>query len=177
MITLERISDITSCEYAFAEELLTTAFPRDEYRDLPEQRHNTTADPRFHLMIARDNDTLIGFISYWELGEYCYVEHFATLPSMRSKGYGKAILDNLRKVAPRIVLEAEEPVDEITARRVEFYRRNGFAACPLPYKQPPYRSGDNTLPMRLLFYGCPADEANFICAKEIIYSEIYNYKE
>lgn len=177
MITLTRITDTTSSEYRFTEELLTATFPREEYRPLHEQRNNTASNSAFHLMLASKEGEPVGFISYWKLHEFCYVEHLATLPALRGGGIGGAIVEQLKKIADKIVLEAEEPIDELTTRRIEFYRRAGFEVCPLPYTQPPYREGDGTLPMRLLFHGCPASSDNFTRAKELIYRNIYNYKE
>ena len=177
MIELTRITETDCREYGFTEKLLTATFPHDEYRDLAEQRANVTGKQEFHLMLARYNGEPVGFISYWKLREFFYVEHLATLPDIRGKGHGKAILERLQEIATKIVLEVEEPVDEITTRRVGFYRRAGFEMCRQPYLQPPYRAGDGPLPMRLMFYGCPADEAHYARAKENIYNHIYNYKE
>lgn len=178
MITLQRINNPQSSEYTFTEELLTATFPHDEYRELREQRNNCKNEQRFHLMVARTGDgEAAGFISYWQLGEFCYVEHLATLPSLRGQGIGKKIIEKLQQVADKIVLEVEEPVDEMTTRRIGFYQRAGFELCPLPYDQPPYRKGDGMLPMRLMFCGCAADEENFSKAKALIYDNIYNYKE
>ena len=177
MIELKQITDTASCEYRFTEELLTATFPREEYRPLHEQRNNAASNSAFHLMLACKGGQPVGFISYWELGEFCYVEHLATLPTLRGGGIGRAIVEQLKKIADKIVLEAEEPIDELTTRRIEFYRRAGFEVCPLPYTQPPYRKGDGSLPMRLLFHGCPANSDNFARAKEVIYRNIYNYEE
>lgn len=177
MIILTRITDFTSCEYRFIEELLIATFPREEYRDLHEQRNNVATKREFHLMLAYRGKEPIGFISYWELGEFCYVEHLATLPSVRGCGMGREILEQLKGITEKIVLEVEEPVDELTIRRINFYRRAGFNVCPLPYEQPPYRAGDGKLPMRLMFHGCPADKEHFTGAKELIYKQVYNYKE
>lgn len=177
MITLTRITDTASSEYRFTEELLTATFPREEYRDLHEQRSNTATNRQFHLMLANRGNEPIGFISYWQLQEFCYVEHLATLPSVRGCGMGREILEQLKRTTEKIVLEVEEPIDELATRRINFYRRAGFNVCPLPYEQPPYRTGDGTLPMRLMFYGCPADKEHFTRAKELIYKYVYNYKE
>lgn len=177
MIKLTRITDTATSEYRFIEDLLTATFPRDEYRELSEQRHNTAACKDFHLMLASCDGKNIGFISYWQLGEFHYVEHLATTPAVRGKGYGKIILEQLQQIATKIVLEVEEPTNEISTRRIAFYQRAGFEICSLPYIQPPYRKGDGTLPMRLMFCGSPADKENFTKAKNLIYNRIYNYKE
>ena len=174
MITLTRITNTESDAYRFTEELLTTAFPRDEYRDLAEQRANVTGKEHFNLMLASYNGEPVGFISYWNLGTFCYVEHLATLPALRGKGYGKSILEQLQKTAEKIVLEVEEPSDELSARRIAFYRRAGFELCSTPYQQPPYRKSDSYLPMYLMFHGWAADDTNYNTAKQAIYKNIYN---
>lgn len=177
MITLKRITDTNSDEYRFTEELLTTTFPREEYRELDEQRNNTATKQQFHLMIAYKEEQAVGFISYWTLNNFCYVEHFATLHSLRGNGFGRAILEQVKQHNEKIVLEVEEPINDITTRRINFYCRSGFELCHIPYLQPPYRKGDEALPMRLMFNGCPANEDNYKKAKKIIYSNIYNCKE
>lgn len=177
MITLTRITAPDSEAYRFTEELLTATFPRDEYRDLDEQRANVALKENFHLMLACHNNAPVGFVSYWELGEMCYIEHLATLPSVRGKGHGKAIIEEIQKIAGNIVLEVEEPTDETTTRRIGFYRRVGFSLCAIPYTQPPYRKGGNTLPMLLMFCGQECNRENYEKAKKAIYSNIYNYKE
>ena len=74
----------------------------------------------------------------------------------------------------KIVLEVEEPSDELSARRIAFYRRAGFELCSTPYQQPPYRKGDSYLPMYLMFHGWAADDTNYNTAKQAIYKNIYN---
>lgn len=174
MITLTRITESESEEYRFSEELLTTAFPRDEYRPLAEQRKNCAEKTEFHLLLARDEGTKVGFVSFWELEGICYIEHLATLPALRGKGYGKEILEQLKKTAHKIVLEVEEPVDEISTRRIGFYRRCGFRLCEIPYTQPPYRKNGNALPMLLMFHGCDVTEEFFEKIKNNIHKKIYN---
>ncbi|MBQ8269613.1 MAG: GNAT family N-acetyltransferase [Bacteroidaceae bacterium] len=177
MITLTRITNPDSTAYRKAEELLTATFPRDEYRDLAEQRANVAGKENFHFMQAYCNGEFIGLASYWLLDAFCYIEHLATLPAQRGKGHGKRILEQLQEEHHRIVLEVEEPIDEITTRRIDFYRRAGFTLCNIPYTQPPYRKGGNSLPMLLMFHGWEADRINYERAKESIYRNIYNLKE
>ena len=176
MITLTRITTPDSPAYRKIEELLTATFPRDEYRDLAEQRANVAGRENFHLLQACCNGKFIGFVSYWQLEGFCYIEHLAILPEVRGKGYGKFILEQLQKCLHKIVLEVEEPVDETTTRRIAFYRRAGFTLCNIPYTQPPYHKGGNALPMLLMFHGWEPDSNNYEKAKNSIYKNIYNYK-
>ncbi len=174
MTTLTRITNPQSNGYRFTEKLLTETFPIDEYRDLAEQHNNVACKKNFHLMLACHKGEPVGFVSFWDLGGFCYVEHLATLPALRGKGHGKRIIEQLQENAHKLVLEVEEPCDELSARRIGFYRRVGFELCNTPYTQPSYRKGGNTVPMLLMFYGWAADTANYETAKQVIYKNIYN---
>lgn len=69
-------------------------------------------------------------ITVWELNGFRYVEHLATSPAIRNKGYGKLIMEALKKkFSGIIILEVERPEDEISKRRIEFYKRCGFSLC------------------------------------------------
>lgn len=172
MLTLTRIKETESCEYSFTEQLLTTSFPINEYRDLHKQQENTRLEDSFHLLIAKENGKPIGFISYWSFEDFCYVEHFATDSKLRNKGYGKAIMKELQKQQPTIVLEVEMPENELAERRINFYRRLGFILCEKSYVQPPYRRDDKELPMMLMSCNCNMEE-KFDKVKQLIHRKVY----
>ena len=73
-----------------------------------------------------------------------------------------------------IVLEAEEPTDDITRRRIGFYQRQGFVLQDVPYQQPPYRSGDEWFPMKLMTLREKDFLAQYNRVKNAIYKEAYN---
>ena len=52
-----------------------------------------------------------------------------------------------------IALEVEIPEEEMAKRRINFYQRQGFSLWEKPYQQPPYKTGDNYLPMLIMAYG------------------------
>lgn len=74
-----------------------------------------------------ENDKLAGFFIYWDLDDSYYIHFIAIFPEMRNHKIGQQILDwvteNLKKP---VFLEVEIPFDEITERRLNFYKRNGF---------------------------------------------------
>ncbi len=79
-----------------------------------------------------DNDTFIGFTYDYVLGDMVYLGYFATVPSVRGKGYGKQILDAFRSfnIGKKIFLLVESLDSnasniEMRRRRVNFYLRNG----------------------------------------------------
>lgn len=72
-------------------------------------------------------------ISYWTMGDFYYIEHFAIDPSLRNGGYGKRVLEMIKKqLKGPIVLEVEEPNDEMSTRRIHFYKRLEFTLHKKP---------------------------------------------
>jgi ribosomal protein S18 acetylase RimI-like enzyme len=173
-ITLQRITDIAGADYAFAEQLLTDSFPCEERRDLDVWRCYTRSKSIFHNMLVRDADKRVAIITYWHFGFFCYVEHFAVSAALRSRGYGRRILSVLQaQLSPLpIVLEAELPDAELSCRRIEFYRRNGFTILPVDYYQPPYRSSDASIPMHLMANASLSEE-QIAAVRRYIYKDVY----
>lgn len=177
MIRLQRISTADGFLYEYMEQLMTATFPPEEYRPLEELRQYTNK-PNFHNNIIFHHDTPVGFITYWDFDKFYYAEHFAIDPAQRNGGHGKKVLSHLCKLLQRpIVLEVEMPEEEIAQRRINFYKRQGFVLWEKAYQQPPYRPGDNYLPMLLMAYGDLECERDFETVKDHIYKEAYNVKK
>lgn len=177
MIRLQRITTADTALYSFMENLMTASFPSEEYRSLDELRRYTDLKNHFHNNIIFHNDTPVGLITYWDFGHFYYVEHFAIDPTQRNGGHGKNVLSHLGQLLKYpIILEVEEPTEEMAQRRINFYQRHGFTLWEKPYQQPPYKSGDGYLPMLLMAYGDLNCEKDFDTVKEHIYREVYNVK-
>lgn len=93
MIRLQRISTADGFLYEYMEQLITAAFPPEEYRPLEELRLYTDNKPHFYNNIIFHHDTPVGFITYWDFGKFYYVEHFAVDPAQRNGGHGKNVLN------------------------------------------------------------------------------------
>lgn len=150
-----QISDIktTHPRYNFVESLLHSAFPVEERRDDAQQRKYTNHNPKFHCGLLTESGTPIGLITYWDFTDFVYIEHLAIHESMRNTGYGgQALKEFMHQINRPVVLEVEMPriKGDITHRRIAFYRRHGFSLRKMAYKQPPYREGDEWLPMKLM---------------------------
>ncbi|MDR2010892.1 MAG: GNAT family N-acetyltransferase [Bacteroidales bacterium] len=90
---------------------------------------NLIDNARFmHFNAIYENDELAGFFIYWDLEDAYYIHFIAVRPEMRNRKIGQQVLDwtaaNLHKP---VFLESEIPYDEITTRRLNFYKRNGFS--------------------------------------------------
>ncbi len=75
-----------------------------------------------------------------------------------------------------VVLEVEMPTDALSKRRIGFYERLGFVLDHHTYFQPPYRSGEAFLEMRLMTYGELNLERSFERLKAILYQNVYKVK-
>lgn len=180
MLTLTKIQTNHSL-YNFVEGLLHQSFPVDERRDDDVQRYNTDHNPAFNCYLITDeegeNETAIGLITVWELNGFRYVEHLATSPKVRNKGYGKRIMETLKDEFPgTIILEVERPKDEMSIRRIEFYKRCGFSLCLQDYIQPPYRKGGNNLPLYLMYSGTASIDEQYPEIRDEIYRKVYDVK-
>lgn len=165
-------------QYGFVENLLHESFPVEERRDDDMQRYNTDNNPSFTPYLITDDEVNIGLITLWKLDGFYYVEHLATSPDVRNKGYGKAIMQALQRdfSDARIVLEVELPEDGMSKRRIGFYERNGFKVCTKPYVQPPYRAGGTPIPMHIMYSGDGAIDDVFDTIKSEMYSKVYSVK-
>lgn len=164
----------TDSEYKFVEDLLHEAFPIDERRDDDVQRSNTDHNPLFTAYLITDKDLKIGLITLWKLNGFYYVEHLATSPGVRNKGYGKEIIQTiLKEFHSRIVLEVELPENELSRRRIGFYERNGFTLCRKSYLQPPYRKSSRPIPMYIMYSGTESIDGIFNEIKSEIYDKVY----
>lgn len=174
MISFQQISTSDIQLYKFMEELLTVAFPPEEYRELENLREYTDRVDNFHNNIIFDDETPVGFLTYWEFDSFYYIEHFAINPSLRNGGYGKRTLEHLLGIVKLpVVLEVEHPIEETAKRRISFYQRQGFRLWSNDYKQPPYRPGDTYLPMYLMVYGELSSEKDYQVIKEKLYDKVY----
>ena len=173
MIKIQRIQ--TSHEhYPFVEALMQAAFPPQERRDADLQREYTDRKTCFHCHVLLEKDTPIGLLTLWKLEDFHYIEHFAIHEQYRNKGYGQQVLSLIKEeIKGMIVLEAEEPTDDITRRRIGFYQRQGFVLQETPYLQPPYRKNDRWFPMKLMTLNAEDFNSQFKRVRDTIYQEVY----
>lgn len=142
--------------------LYCESFPSDERRDYPDAAALSAFmeknKHRFYIRTIVVDDSLAGFITYWDFGTFGYVEHLAVSPSLRCEGLGSLLLADLLDDMPRLILEVErpddDPDDKARSRRIRFYRRHEFKLHPeVEYLQPPYAAGKAPLPMLLATSG------------------------
>lgn len=136
------------------------AFPPEERRDYASadelRDFIRSHGDMFAIMASYSGDTPIGFLSYWRLPDYVYVEHAVIRPDYRCKGLGRRLFEALIATeGDKLLLEVEpEGSTPDATRRIGFYRRLGFNAHPeIDYLQPPYGPGLPSVPLLLMTHG------------------------
>lgn len=155
------------------------AFPDQERRTWEGQRR-AMENPCYQLLIKEEMGTIIAFLGYWDLPSCIFIEHLATTPACRGKGYGKELVEScLYGVEKPVFLEIEPVVPEVplTGRRAAFYERLGFYRNSFPYFQQPLKAGDDPCPLWVMSYGKPYTQEQFQPYKEEIYETVYGVGE
>lgn len=136
--------------YHLFEKLYSISFPIFEQRT-DEQQEKAFTFSNYHLIGYEENETFIGFISYWEFEYYLYIEHFAINQELRGKGYGSEILQLfIRSTDKIILLEIDPVVDKVSEARLQFYKKCGFYENSYPHVHPPYRDKYRAHPLVVL---------------------------
>ncbi len=133
---------ITDPQDAVLEQLIPLyeeAFPIEERRPLKQIEKMISQKKEMYFNALFSDGDLCGLFVYWDLGEFYYLEHLAVFPEMRNRKIGAQVLDYVAKHLEGIrLLEVEPTTDEMTTRRVAYYRRNGYEILDQNYIQPSY---------------------------------------
>lgn len=157
--------------------LLESAFPITELRTKEDQRA-LLGEEQYFLYGVRKDGGFAAVFATWEIDEFLYIEHFAVKEEYRNSGYGGFLLDTLLEEKGKpMVLEVEEPEDELTRRRIAFYERHGLMYNMYFYLQPPMRKNTAAVPLKLMTKPEKIDEATFERYRKKIHSVVYKYTE
>ncbi|MEG1519397.1 MAG: GNAT family N-acetyltransferase [Clostridia bacterium] len=158
--------------------IMLEAFPSYERRD--EKRQTALFDnEHYNVLAIKSDDKTVGFMSFWDFGDFIYYEHFAVNESARNCGIGKNTLEKLIAISDGrpMIFEVEPPIDEMATRRMNFYKRNGFDDNSFPYCQMPLNPCDKPSPMVVMSKNIKLTAESFEYYKWIIYNKVYEYFE
>ena len=154
------------------EELYYNSFPPEERRSWNSVKSLLKReDIQYKIEVIQQKGKFVGFISSWDFGSFCYVEHFAVESSVRGNGIGAAAISQfVEKAQKGVVLEVESAdCGEMAQRRIGFYNRNGFIAhSDFEYIQPSYGEGLPPVPMLLMSAHFDEDLDISVVAKTIL---------
>ena len=168
---LKRLCEENKHLFEGAIALYESAFPVEERRPKKEQERVMKKEA-YHFDLIMDGDEFLGVMLYWETDTFIFLEHFTTLQSLRGRGYGSKALDLLKAKGKTVILEIEDPVDELTTRRFEFYKRNGFSMTPHYHIQAKYDLGLEDLMLKILSYPTVITTEEYLCFQDYMTKEI-----
>ncbi len=143
------IDNTNNLYFEEAWQLYLDSFPLKERRVLKEQK-DILNDRNYNMTCYRKNDTLIAIAFYWEIDNYTFLEHFAINNNLRGESYGSKILKKFIDDNESIILEIEPVIDEITQRRLNFYKRLNFVLNEYEHYQIPFRKAEVEVDLKLL---------------------------
>lgn len=147
-----RLNHISDDFFQTAWELYLATFPEEERRVLEGQKA-VMQHEKYHFDVLIDGGEFTGFLLWWDFKDYKYIEHFATIPAQRNKGFGRLILKKFMSSNDKpILLEVELPTSTIKQRRIKFYERLGFCLNQHFYEIPPVKVGQAPLRLLLMTY-------------------------
>lgn len=152
-------------------ELVKASFPPSEYR-YRDTLLGMLDWPTYAMYIEHQASRATGLICSHEFGGMRFVETFCISPGLRGAGRGGRMLDEYVSLRPGpVVLEVEPPEDELTRRRVGFYRRHGFELDERDYVMPPLEP--ELPPLKLLLMSTQPLGADFEAVRDAIYRTVY----
>lgn len=111
--------------------LYLASFPEEER--IPFDMMLVRSDLGMEVRALYDGELFCGFAALRRMKDVVFLMYLAIEPSLRSKGYGSAVLDELCALLPSqsMVLDIEPPSSDAPnaqerVRRKAFYLRNGF---------------------------------------------------
>lgn len=168
MLTLQPVTEAAP----YVRELFEASFPHAERRDW-EPQLQLLADGHLKLSLLLSDGGFIGFLFYWPLNGYTYIEHFAILPNVRGGGIGSRVMALFCETFHSLVLEVELPDTPDAERRIRFYSRAGFQVFPYPYQQPPYRQGEQPIDMMLMYKNMGDGQEVFKRIRSELHTRVY----
>ncbi|WP_029906094.1 GNAT family N-acetyltransferase [Prevotella sp. 10(H)] len=165
-----------SHELTFVENLYIESFPLSERRPVGKMLDLYRGDSPFYIVVTIEDDQIVGFLTYWDLDDFIFAEHFAISAEYRNGGYGRKVMDLfLKDMTKPIILEVELPTTILSERRIGFYQRIGFKLWEnVQYQQPAYLDDGIAIPMKLMTYGDMNVEKDIIDIRSRIYGVVYN---
>jgi ribosomal protein S18 acetylase RimI-like enzyme len=139
MVNLIRITEPTDIRLQKLIPLYMEAFPEEERRNIKQLERLIREKTEMHFNAIETDGVLAGLFIYWDMQDFYYLEHLAVFTSMRNLKVGQQVLDYIAEhLDGTRLLEVEPTTDEMTTRRVNYYRRNGYEILDKTYMQPSY---------------------------------------
>ena len=145
-----KLTDESLPELSFIKELYEEAFPVEERRDWPSLL-DLLNHQDMQVDLLADVGRPVGFIIWWKIQDWRFIEHFAISSPVRGKGYGAEVMHYYLEIFEgKLLLEVEPAVTRDAYRRISFYEKMGLSLIDIAYRQPSYIEKDLSYPMHLM---------------------------
>jgi ribosomal protein S18 acetylase RimI-like enzyme len=173
MFELKKLNKNDKSLLISVKEIYESSFPPNERRDF-KLVVDLIDNQSFSLSAIRFENQTIGFLSCWFFFDFTYIEHFAIDKDYRNNGVGSFILQEfINKTTNKIILEVDLPEDDISFKRIVFYKKFGFTICKETYIQPPYDSSKESVPMLIMSSEEIESKVEFETIKKTLYQNVY----
>ena len=153
--------------------IMEDSFPVDERRTREGQRQ-VIEEEAYRLYGYRKEGKIAAFFAVWEFESFVFIEHFAVAKEERNGGIGGTLLMQLiKQLEKKVVLEVELPNADIAKRRVAFYERNGFLMNQYDYIQPPMSEEGKAIPLRIMSTPKDLTKQEFEVVRDTLYRRVY----
>ena len=161
-------------EYLDMWNIYIESFPDNERRTM-ENHKELLNNELYNIKSIKEDDKIIGFIAWWNIHEFRFIEHFAIDIRYRNGGYGSRVLNEfIEENDTNIILEVEPKGEELSNRRIGFYERLGFIYNDYEYKQPQLSKDKEQVNLRLMSFGQELSLNEFHRVKNTLYKYVYN---
>lgn len=178
MLNIQRINNVYEPLFSKFYALYLSSFPSVERRSWDGLEHELLYEKRFFANAILRNEMFVGFLNYWKFEHFYYIEHFAIIPVLRGQKIGsEALTVFLQQNQLPIILEVEMPNTPLNIRRIEFYKKHGFAALAQNYEQPAYQENGASFAMKVMCNEVNFADENFDIIKEQLFDKVYHQKK
>ncbi|MBR5894440.1 MAG: GNAT family N-acetyltransferase [Akkermansia sp.] len=175
MISCERVESAAELKLSGLWQIYEDAFPREERRSWEQHCRAMLSEPGFYCMRLAQNGRSVGVLFYWQLGDFYFLEHLAVRAADRGLGIGHAALQWLQTLGKPIILEIEPPVDDISRRRLTFYRSLGFSEQAQEHVQAAFHADTAAVPMSLLSWPTVQSDATVASFELLLRNVVMKY--
>lgn len=161
-------------EFDLAYRIMEASFPNSELRTYPKIKEYFEREMLILYGIKNDG-MLVGVIMCWECDSCIFLENFAVNGKVRGNGIGSVLLNDVKQRyhGKLIILEVEEPFDDLSRRRIAFYERNGFILSDYGYMQPQINEQINEIPLLLMCYPHHIEKDQFEAIRGDLFTNVY----
>lgn len=150
----------------------TQTFPPAERRNR-QQFFELLNHPDASIQMIQMDSKEVGYMVLWKLANAVFIEHFEIFKAFRNQQLGEKVLQYLAQQYDVVVLETEpDNYSELAARRINFYKRNGFFILAKNYLQPAYDKEKEPL---TLFLMANTKQLNLDKIQSEIYQKVYHF--